>query len=133
MFIRRSPNCNKATGESYFSFRLVRTERVGGKVRQVTLLNLGRHFPLPQDLCPALCSRIEQLTGGQASLLPVELPDAAERLAQRYAAQLVARAAPEALPTAIAVPVAESATVDAASLELQRPRTVGVEHVGLWA
>ena len=72
MFIRRSPTRNKATGESYFTFRLVRTERVGGKVRQVTLLNLGRHFPVPQDEWPSLCSRIEQLTCGQASLLPVE-------------------------------------------------------------
>ena len=34
MFIRRSPTRNKAIDESYFTFRLVRTERVGGKVRQ---------------------------------------------------------------------------------------------------
>ena len=62
MFIRRSPTRNKTTGESYFSFRLVRTERVAGKVRQITLLNLGRHFPLPQEDWPALCGRIEPLT-----------------------------------------------------------------------
>jgi len=49
MFIRRSPTRNKATGESYYTFRLVRTERITGKVRQLTLLNLGRHFPLAQE------------------------------------------------------------------------------------
>ena len=27
-------------------FRLVRGERIGGKVRQITVLNLGRHFPV---------------------------------------------------------------------------------------
>lgn len=131
MFIRRSPTRNKAIGESYFTFRLVRTERVGGKVRQVTLLNLGRYFPLAQDQWPALCARIEQLTCGQASLLPVELSDAAERLAQRYAGQLVARAAPEPAPAAAAAPETVAVALD--SLELLRPRTVGVEHAGLWA
>ena len=131
MFIRRSPTRNKATGESYFTFRLVRTERIGDKVRQVTLLNLGRHFPLAQDQWPSLCARIEQLTGGQASLLPVELSDAGERLAQRYAAQLVARALPEPSPAAEAAPA--TVAVAPESLELLRPRTVGVEHAGLWA
>jgi len=140
MFIRRSPTRNKATGESYFTFRLVRTERVGGKVRQLTLLNLGRHFPLPQGDWPLLCSRIEQLIGGQASLLPVELSETSERLAQRYAAQLVARAGrvPGAPGSTAGGVVAADAKVPAVaveveSLELVRPRSVGVEHVGLWA
>ena len=131
MFIRRSPTRNKATGESYFTFRLVRTERVGDKVRQVTLLNLGRHFPLAQDQWPSLCARIEQLTCGQASLLPVELSEAGERLAQRYAAQLVARAEPS--PAAEAAPAPVTVAVAPESLDLLRPRTVGVEHAGLWA
>jgi hypothetical protein len=133
MFIRRSATRNKATGDSYFTFRLVRTERVGDKVRQVTLLNLGRHFPLAQDQWPSLCARIEQLTCGQASLLPVELSEMGERLAQRYAAQLVARAAAEPAATAEAARAPETVAVAPESLELLRPRTVGVEHVGLWA
>jgi hypothetical protein len=44
MFIRRTATRNTTTGESYTTFRLVRSERIGRKVRQVTLLNLGRHF-----------------------------------------------------------------------------------------
>lgn len=75
MFIRRSPT-RKASGESYFTFRLVRSERIGGKVRQVTLPNPGRHFPVAQDDWPLLCSRIEQLIGGQTSLLPWSWPRA---------------------------------------------------------
>ena len=46
MYIRRVPTRNITTGESYFTHRLVRTERIGNRVRQVTLLNLGRHFAL---------------------------------------------------------------------------------------
>ena len=135
MFIRRSPTRNKASGESYFTFRLVRSERIGGKVRQVTLLNLGRHFPVAQDDWPLLCGRIEELISGQASLLPVELAASAERLAQRYAALLVARAVPppSANAEAAAAKASPAVAVDVGSLELVRPRSVGVEHVGLWA
>jgi transposase len=137
MFIRRSPTRNKTSGESYFTFRLVRSERIGGKVRQVTLLNLGRHFPVARDDWPLLCSRIEQLIGGQTSLLPVELAASAERLAQRYAAQLVARAVPQrGVPAERAEAAAKAppaVAVDVDSLELVRPRSVGVEHVAVWA
>ena len=133
MFIRRSPTRNKATGESYFTFRLVRTERVAGKVKQLTLLNLGRHFSASQDDWPALCARIEQLIGGQASLLPVELSASLERLAQRYAAQLVARAVPEVAVSAQDTPAPSYPEVEIESLELVWPRSVGVEHVGLYA
>ncbi len=66
MFIRQTRTNNKATGEGYFTFRLVRGERIAGKVRQITILNLGRHFPLAQDDWPLLCSRLEQLLNPQA-------------------------------------------------------------------
>jgi len=36
MFIRQTRTGNKATGESYLTYRLVRTERIGGKVRHGT-------------------------------------------------------------------------------------------------
>ena len=44
MYIRRTQTRNNATGEAYFTYRLVRSERIAGKVKQVTLQNLGRHF-----------------------------------------------------------------------------------------
>jgi hypothetical protein len=46
----------------------VRSERQGRKVRAVTVLNLGRHFPVPQWHWPALCARIEELVYGQQTL-----------------------------------------------------------------
>jgi len=63
MFIRQTRTNNKITGEGYFTFRLVRGERIGGRVRQITVLNLGRNFAVKQDDWPVLCSRIEQLAG----------------------------------------------------------------------
>ena len=94
MFIRQTRTNNKITGEGYFTFRLVRGERIGGKVRQITVLNLGRHFPIKQEDWPLLCCRIEHLLHSQVqeSLLDSEGPVHIERAAQRYVRQLIARA-----------------------------------------
>jgi hypothetical protein len=66
----------------------VRSKRTAeGKVRQVTLLNLGRHFPGAQEQWPVLCVRIEPLLSAQSDLRTVEGSAALEREAQRGAAQ----------------------------------------------
>jgi len=155
MFIRRtktnSSTSTSTSNEAYFTHRLVRGERIGGKVRQITVLNLGRHFPVKQEDWPLLCSRIEQLLQPQSSLLEVCCPASIERAAQHYAGQLIVRA-PQAEPSveiptkplgmpesgtpAIAVPdqaPSDYQEVDINSLQLTQPRSVGVEHVGLHA
>jgi hypothetical protein len=76
MYIRRTHTNNSSTGERYYSYRLVASQRVDGKPRQMTLLNLGRHFAVEQNLWASLCVRIEQLLSHQAELLPIELPAA---------------------------------------------------------
>ena len=125
MFIRRTQTRSNDTGEAYFTHRLVRSERVGSKVRQRTLLNLGRHFEIAQPHWPALCRRSDEILTGQLQLDP-DGPPGLETHAQRIAAQLLARSdAPDDGP--------DIQRVDVDSLELVRPRSVGVEHVGLWA
>ena len=158
MFIRKTATRNKSTNESYFTHRLVTSRRAGKQVRQITLLNLGRHFDLPQNDWPHLCDRIEALLAGQPTMLAE--PDRIEILAQRYTARLIAdrptaAAAPPvkkppsvAAPDAADPPVADAppgaappppapepcfAEVDVASLQLIRPRSVGVEAAGLAA
>jgi Transposase DDE domain len=139
MFIRRARTRNKTTNEAYFTHRLVASQRIGKQVRQVTLLNLGRHFDLPRPDWPRLCTRIEALLAAQPGLLAEAKP--IETLAQRYAARLMAR---EAIPrtdaprsqgpnAATPSPPADFAEVDIASLQLTRPRSVGIEAVGLAA
>jgi transposase len=137
MYIRRTQTRNSATGERYHTHRLVRSTRVGGKVRQITLLNLGRHFAVPPAEWPTLCLRLEELLGGQGVLLEGALSPQVEREAQRLGAQLLARhpvatPAPSPTPEAVAAP-AEVDTIEVESLILSRPRSVGVEAVGLWA
>ena len=128
MFIRRTRT--RSIGE-YFTFRLVRSERTGSKVRQRTLLNLGRHFDVAQSDWPVLCRRIDELLAGQLPL-PPDGPPALESHAQRITALLLAgeRIGAASSP---ASQRHDFQHVDVDSLELIRPRSVGVEHVGLWA
>jgi transposase len=139
MYIRRTQTRSTATGETYFTYRLVRSERHGQKVRAVTVLNLGRHFSVPKEHWPVLCARLEELIHGQQALLPFDSPPSVEAAAQRYAALVLARrgerqAAPTAgAETPEAAVAADVQSVDVDSLELTRPRSVGVEQVGLWA
>jgi hypothetical protein len=79
MYIRRTSTRSSATGEQYFTYRLVSSERLDGKVKQITLLNLGRHFAVEPSLWPAVCRRVSELMAGQASLLDPALPKAAAR------------------------------------------------------
>ena len=74
-----------------------------------------------------LCARIQQLLERQGELVPLSCPQEVERDAQRIAAQLLNRAPPAAVERP------DLQTVDVSSLELIRPRSVGVENVGLWA
>jgi hypothetical protein len=134
MFIRTTPTRNRTTGETYVTHRLVESRRVGGKVRQVTLLNLGCQFPLVKERWPEVCARIEQLLGGQQELMSASVMESVERCAQQCFARLVAqgtRAAPAAATPAASPPA--FVEVDPDSLELSQPRSIGVEHVALTA
>ena len=92
MFIRRTQTRRTEDGKPYFSHRLVHADRLGSSVRQRTLLNLGRHFDIPQADWPLLCARINDALSGQAPLV-ADCPPAVEEEAQRIAAQLIARGA----------------------------------------
>ena len=143
MFIRQTRTNNKATGEGYFTYRLVRGERIGGKVRQITVLNLGRNFAIKPEDWPVLCSRLEQLLQPQETLLAIDCSEQIERAAQRYFGQLIARAPlPEQATGLEGKPAKAAATerraadfheVDIDSLQQSQPRSVGVEHVALHA
>jgi len=143
MFIRRTRTNNTALKESYFTYRLVRGERIGGKVRQITVLNLGRNFSIKQEDWPLLCSRIEHLLHSQDSLFSPDCSEYIERAAQRYVGQLIARAPkqPDATDSSgmmTSSSLSESSPVDYQevdihSLQLTQPRSVGVEHIGLHA
>ena len=85
MFIRRTQTRQTDNGEKYFSYRLADTYRVGDRVHQRTLLNLGSHFNVARDQWKALTQRIEEIVLGQSTLLAPYTQEV-ERQAQNIAA-----------------------------------------------
>lgn len=130
MYIRRTSIKSRQTGEPYYTYRLVESVRIEDKVRQRTLVNLGRHFDVPREQWASLAQRIEQITQGESDLFPADLDAQLEEVAQGYAA-LVINARSRQPAASDASPDYQS--VDITSLELLRPRSVGVEHVALSA
>ncbi len=127
LFIRRAKIRTTERGDVYYSYRLVRNERSGDRVRQHTLLDLGSDFSLARRRWPVLCARIQQLLDRQGELVPLTCPEEVERHAQHIAAPLLTRAPPAAVERP------DMQTVDVSTLALIRPRSVGVGAVGLWA
>ena len=117
MYIRAAKTHSK-NGEARHSYRLVRSERIGGKVRQSTLLNLGVHFETPRAQWGALVLHIENLLQGQQTLVfDPDLQHTAEAMvAQLRARGMSAHAKSESEPESVM-------TVDMDSLE----------HPGAWA
>jgi len=128
MYIRRTSVKSRRTGEPYYTYRLVESVRSEHGVRQRTPLNFGRHFEMPRAQWPALAQRIEQLISGQGELLAVGLEPQWEKAAQRYGAMLIrAESRREPEPSGCA---ADYQTVDVGAVELMRPRSVALEHMG---
>ena len=63
----------------------------------------------------------------------MDYPEAVEDHAQRIVAQLISRQAETSIDADDTSSAGDLQSVDVDSLQLVRPRTVGVEHVALWA
>ena len=151
MFIRRTKTRTTDNGEHYYSYRLVTTYRVGARVRQRTLLNLGSSFSFPREQWPELTQRIEQIVLGQQALLPPS-PEV-EHEAQNIAAQLSSKYAgsdlllnpeseepdPQKVSDAASIDAQKQddardlRSVDINSLELMNNRSIGGEAIALSA
>ena len=136
MYIRRTTIKSHQTGGTYFTHRLVESVRTDQGVRQRTLLNLGTDFPYARTDWLPLAHRIEQIVRGQGTLFPLDT--ILEKAAHHYAARLIlAQSKPGSDEPASEEgakgdePSQDLQTVDINSLEMLRPRSVGVEHTAL--
>jgi len=89
MFIRAVVKKDKLKQKSYTYYRLTHSYRVGKKTRQQVVLNLGKLESIDKEYHKQLADRIEDLVTGMGSgLIPLELSDDLESLAQSFAKQV---------------------------------------------
>lgn len=138
MYIRRTKTKTLDKGGGYYTYRIVESSRFGDKVKQRTLLNLGKDFPIPEELWPRLTKRIEQLiqqpTARQEELFALtdEVDQRLESAAQHYGAQILRKLArPVGGQSTLEAP--DYHTVDINHLEAFEPRSIGVETLAWFA
>ena len=134
MYIRRVLTRRTET-KQYYTFRLVHSVRIGGKVCQKLLLNLGTHFTIEKKHWKPLCRRIEEVFRGQvffADELDPTLAQEAERIAQLLRDNSDAQARWAGLsPTQSSSSDPNWSTIDTNSERQMDTRTVGVESTAL--
>ena len=124
MYIRRTVSKNKKyDNEKYYTYRLVESYRVGDKVRQRVLLNLGSEFSVDKDKWPILSSRIEDIVKRRESLF--EIDKVLESLARQYALQLITARGVKSTQT---IQEEDYQSIDVNSIEQIKPRSIGCEH-----
>jgi hypothetical protein len=126
MYIRRTKIKSRKDGSQYYTYRLVESERMGNKVHQRTILNLGSGFSLSRDKWPELATRIQQIIHGERLLF--EVSQDIEEMAQNYAAQIIQTKSQE---HNIVDEQPDYREIDIDSFEMHRPRSISIEHVGL--
>ena len=89
MFFRRTKAANGPDGKSYYIYRLVENQRVGTKIRQKTVLNLGANWDVPQSDWKVVAQRVEAIQQRQISCF--EYPKHVESAAQSIVNRLRAR------------------------------------------
>ncbi len=126
MLIRATKSGTTKDGSPRITHHLVENQRHGSKVKQKTLLNLGRNFAIAKTDWPLLCQRIKELMGNQpmSDLEPLA-PDV-EAQSRRIAAQLLERQSEDTT-------TADWETVDINSVRDHDGRTIGLEHAAVAA
>ena len=124
MFIRRTVSKNKKYDEEkYYTYRLVESYRLNGKVKQRVLLNLGADFNLDKDKWSTLSTRVEDIVKQRETLFTIEDKET-ESLAQQYALQLISISAYSDNKDDV-----EYKEIDINSINSVNPKTIGSEYI----
>jgi transposase len=129
MFIRKTTHTNRKNGQKYHTYKLVESIRTERGPRHRPVLNLGRHFSVPEEQWKDLANRIESIISGQHNLFPVS--NELERLARSFARKIIRRHGQKTPVSTEEAQKPDFQTVDINSLENEQIRSVGGESVVL--
>ena len=126
MYIRKTKTGQARDGNTYFTYRIVESRRIDGKVRQKTILNLGRNFSIPKKYWSSLCDRISELieidTTKALQFEFDDIPAEVETCARSLSKLLIDKKAEEAGFQK------DIQLIDVNSARTNTPRTIGIEH-----
>jgi len=88
MFIRAVHKKDKSKLKTYTYYRLTHSYRIGDKIRQTVLLNLGKLESIDKADHKQLANRIEEIITGVESTLFSEISEKIEELARSFAKQI---------------------------------------------
>ncbi len=88
MFIKKIVKKNPNSDKLYTYYRLMHTYKVGGKVRQQIIINLGKLGDVAKEDHKRLANRIEEVLTGNSSLFS-DLSDELENKAQHFVSEIV--------------------------------------------
>ena len=125
MYIIKTVSKSKKDGtKKYYTFRLMESQRIGNKVKKITLLNLGSDFNVEQKYWAEFSKRIEDIINKTPSLF--EFNKDLESLAQQYAARLI-------LLKAKKQPLSNKddkyKEIDTTSIDNSDSKDIGCEHI----
>ena len=88
MFIKKVTN--RKAGKIYITFRLVKSKRVNGVPKHITILELGSLLNIPNNKHKAMVHRLEQLISNQLDILSGSgIDDQVEEYAQYFFRKLI--------------------------------------------
>jgi len=129
MFVKKITKPDRKGNNVYTYYRLVHSYKIGNKIRQQTIINLGRLEGLPKEKHKLLADRIEELLTGLATVL-FDIPEDVEKLAQEFTKKIIEKGI---FPERKAVkPTAQDVEkniqqVDINSIEQLNSKTIGGE------
>ena len=88
MFLKRITKPDRKGEKIYEYYRLVHSYKIGNKIRQQTIINLGKLDGLPKEKHKFLADRIEELLIGSGAVF-FDVPNEVEELAKKFTKKII--------------------------------------------
>ena len=124
--IKTTSKSKKDSTKKYYTFRLMESQRIGDKVKKITLLNLGSDFSVDQEHWANFSKRIDDIINRTPSLF--EFDKDLESLAQQYAARLILLKAKKQ-PLSTEDENDKYKEIDITSVDNSDSKDIGCEHI----
>ncbi len=129
MFLKRITKPDRKGEKVYIYYRLVHSYKIGKKIRQQTIINLGSLDKLPKEKHKLLADRIESLLIGSEAIF-FDIPDDVEKLAKEFTKKIIKKGVFPVKKKKVPIskePETDFQEIDMNSIDQSESRTIGGE------